>query len=202
MNFIYGAGGHGKVVLDALIRINKHPHAFIDDKPINTWAHMPVLSPESIPLDAQLHLAIGNSTARELLAKKLQAYRFFSIIHPQSSIAASAQVSDCGTFVAAQAVVGPETIIGEHCIINHAAVVDHDCNIGNFCHIAPGSILGGGVQLGQHVLIGSGAVILPGIRVADHVTIGAGAVVTKNIIDACVVTGVPAKPHRLKKSER
>lgn len=195
MNFIYGAGGHGKVVLDALIRVGNQPHAFVDDNPLNVWADIPVISPENIPLDAQLHLAIGNSKIRETLAKKLQAYRFFSIIHPQSSIAVSAHVSDYGTFAAAQSVVGPDAIIGEHCIINHAAVVDHDCNIGNFCHIAPGAILGGGVQLGQHVLIGAGAVILPGIRVADHVTIGAGAVVTKNITDACVVTGVPAKPH-------
>lgn len=195
MNYIYGAGGHGKVVLDALARTGTVCHAFIDSRPLETCAHLPVISPDNIPQDAHLHFAIGNSQIREALAKKHQQQHFFSVIHPQASISGSAQISQSGTLVAAQAVVGPDASIGAHCIINHGAVVDHDCIVGNFCHIAPGAILGGGVMLGQHVLIGAGAVVLPGIQIADHVTIGAGAVVTKNINTACVVTGIPAKPH-------
>lgn len=194
MNFIYGAGGHGKVVLDALVKTGKSCHAFIDDRPLEIWSNLPVISPENIPQDAHLHFAIGNSQIREALAKKYKNHHFFSIKHPQASLASSAQVSQSGTLVAAQAIVGPDASIGDHCIINHSTVVDHDCIVGNFCHIAPGSILGGGVELGKHVLIGAGAVILPGIRIADHVTIGAGAVVTKNIQAGCVVTGIPAKP--------
>lgn len=41
--------------------------------------------------------------------------------------------------------------------------------------------------------IGANATILPDIQIGDYVTIGAGSVVTKNIPNACVVAGVPAR---------
>lgn len=195
MNYIYGAGGHGKVVLDALVKAGGKCHAFIDDKPLQTWANLPVITSQEIPLNANLHFAIGNSKIREILAAKLQGYQFFSVLHPQATIAASASISQAGTLIAAQAVIGPDVSIGSHCIINHGAIVDHDCVVNDFCHIAPNAVLGGGVHIGRHVLIGAGAVVLPGVRVADHVTIGAGAVVIKNITRSCVMSGVPAKPH-------
>lgn len=195
MNYIYGAGGHGKVVLDALVKAGDRCHAFIDDKSLQTWANLPVITSLTIPSDATLHFAIGNSQVRETLATKFQGYQFFSVLHPQAAIAASASISQSGTLIAAQAVIGPDASIGNHCIINHGAIVDHDCVVNDFCHIAPNAVLGGGVQIGRHVLVGAGAVVLPGVHIADHVTIGAGAVVTKDITQSCVMSGVPAKPH-------
>ena len=50
--------------------------------------------------------------------------------------------------------------------------------------------------IGNNVSIGSNATILP-INICDNVVIGAGAVVTKNITEAGIYTGNPAK--KLKK---
>jgi sugar O-acyltransferase (sialic acid O-acetyltransferase NeuD family) len=194
-NYIYGAGGHGKVVLDAMQVAHIDCAGFADDAEVSTWMNLGVYKSSTLDLEGEtyLHFAIGNCSARETIATRLAYAKFFSVKHPTAIVAKTAQIG-LGTFLAAQCVVAPDAQIGEHCIINHAAVVDHDCLVGDCSHIAPHSSLGGGVKLGKCVLIGSGAIVLPGITIADYAVVGAGAVVTKNISAGMTVTGNPAKP--------
>lgn len=193
-NYIYGAGGHGKVVLDAMQVAHIDCTGFIDDKEISTWMGLKVYQLSALNLEAEiyLHLAVGNSKVREAIATRFSKARFFSINHPAAIIAKTSQIGT-GTFIAAQSIIAPNVQIGNHCIINHAAVVDHDCIVGNYTHIAPHSSLGGNVKVGKGVLIGAGAVVLPGITIANYAVIGAGAVVTKNISAGMTVIGNPAK---------
>ncbi len=193
-NYIYGAGGHGKVVLDAMQVACIDCTGFVDDKEISTWMGLKVYQPSVMDLEAEiyLHLAVGNSKAREDIATRLTKVRFFSISHPTAIIAKTAQIGS-GTFIAAQSIIAPDAQIGNHSIVNHAAVVDHDCVVGDYTHIAPHSSLGGGVKVGKGVLIGAGAVVLAGITIANYAIIGAGAVVTKNIAAGTTVIGNPAK---------
>lgn len=193
-HYIYGAGGHGKVVLDAMNLAGISCEGFIDDGVVASWMGLNVQPLASLDLHQKLclHLAIGNGKVREIIVNKLETINFFSVLHPAASIAKAAEIG-LGTLVAAQAVIAPDAKIGQHCIINHSAVVDHDCSVGNFSHIAPQSSLGGASQVGKGVLIGAGAVILPSIVVGDYATVGAGAVVTKNISAGAVVVGNPAR---------
>jgi len=193
-NYIYGAGGHGKVVLDAMQASHVECAGFIDDKGISTWMGLSIYQASALNLDGEisLHLAIGDSRAREKIAINFTKAKFFSVRHPTSVIAKTAQIG-AGTFIAAQSVLAPDAQIGNHCIINHAAIVDHDCVVGDYTHIAPQSSLGGGVKVGKGVLIGAGAVILPGIKIADYAVVGAGAVVTKDVATGITVVGNPAK---------
>lgn len=193
-NYIYGAGGHGKVVLDAMQISSIQCSGFIDDKEMYTWASLDVIQVSQLNLQEEiyLHLAIGNCKNRAEIASKLYHAKFFTVSHSSSVIAKTATIG-IGSFLAAQCVIAPDVIIGRHCIINHSAVIDHDCVIGDFTHIAPNACLSGGVKIGSGVLVGAAAVILPGVSVANNVIIGAGAVVTKNIPDNVVVVGCPAK---------
>lgn len=52
---------------------------------------------------------------------------------------------------------------------------------------------GEGIVIGEDVWIGAGVRVLDGIKIGNRSVIGAGAVVTKNIPDASVAVGVPAK---------
>ena len=194
-NYIYGAGGHGKVVLDAMQIARIDCTGFVDDKEIATWMGLNVYQLSALNLQAEvyLHLAIGNCKTREALAAGLTKAKFFSVSHPTAIIAKTAQIGD-GTFIAAQSIIAPDALVGNHCIINHAAIVDHDCMVGDYTHIAPHSSLGGDVKVGRGVLIGAGAVVLPGITIANYAVIGAGAVITKNIAAGMTVVGNPAKP--------
>ena len=193
-NYIYGAGGHGKVVLDAMQAAHIDCAGFVDDKEISSLAGLSVLKLSDLVLESSiyLHLAIGNCKTREAIVAQLKNAKYFSVTHPSTVIAKTAQIG-LGTFLAAQSIIAPDVKIGIHCVINHAAVVDHDCLVGDYTHIAPKSSLGGGVKVGRGVLIGAGAVVLPGIVIADNAVIAAGAVVTKNVAAGMTVVGSPAK---------
>lgn len=200
--YIYGASGHGKVVLYTFVANKIQVAGFIDDELKGIFCDLPVVSlVDLMPkadspsnLDHHFHIAIGNNQVREMKFNQLIELGFVpeSAIHPSAVVYPSAHLGS-GCLVAATAVVGPSASIGNACIINHGAIVDHDCVIDSFTHCAPNVTLGGGVQVGRSCLIGAGAVILPGISVGDGVTVGAGAVVTKNISDNQVQVGSPAR---------
>jgi len=81
--------------------------------------------------------------------------------------------------------------IGDYCFIGHGVMFINDL-------FATGGPAGGDASLwkstkiGNYVSIGSNATILP-VEICDRVVIGAGAVVTKNIFQAGVYAGNPAK---------
>jgi sugar O-acyltransferase (sialic acid O-acetyltransferase NeuD family) len=193
-HYIYGAGGHGKVVLDAMQLAGISCDGFVDDGGVATWMGLNVHTVADLDLNEQvhLHLAIGNGKIREAIANKLAMAHFFSVLHPDASIAKTAKLG-LGTLIAAQAVIAPDAQVGSHCIVNHSAVVDHDCVVGDYSHIAPQSSLGGASKVGKGVLIGAGSVILPGVIVGDYAVIGAGAIVTKSVSSGMIVVGSPAR---------
>jgi acetyltransferase-like isoleucine patch superfamily enzyme len=75
-------------------------------------------------------------------------------------------------------------------------VVEHDVVVGHFAHISPNATLGGSVRVGDFSHIGLGASILPGVRIGAHVIVGAGATVTRDLEDAIVAVGTPARITR------
>lgn len=192
--YIYGAGGHGKVVLDAMQLGLIDCSGFIDDRDLGVHASLQVYSTLDIDgnSDAYIHLAIGNCKTREHLANILERFSFFSVVHPNAVVARTSKIGE-GSFLAALSIIAPDASVGCHCIINHSAVIDHDCHVDDFVHLAPHVALGGGVKVGKGVLVGSGAIVLPGLQIGDYAVIGAGAVVTKNVTSGTTVAGNPAR---------
>jgi len=197
---IVGAGGHAKVVLDALLACGTQRERILvtDDAPELRGREIlgfPIQVPVALPEFAAVsfHVAIGDGVQRERLSHALTAAGAIqlSVVHPAATIAASA-VLRAGAFIAARAIVGPAATIGPGAIVNHAAVVDHDCTIGAYAHVAPNVTLGGAVRVGTRALIGAGATVLPGKSIGDDAVVGAGAVVVRDIPVGMVCVGVPA----------
>lgn len=193
-----GCGGHGKVVFDALSLSDLSMSLLLcDDNPDlkgKEFAGLFIQSSEELfgNYAGHVHIALGNNKTRQSLYERLASTcLLFTVTHPKALISKSAQVQP-GSFIAAGAILGPESRVGEGCIINHGAVVDHEVHIGAYSHIAPNSTLGGAVTIGKGVLVGAGAVILPGISVGDGAIIAAGAVVTKPVSAHALVKGIPA----------
>lgn len=202
MIYVIGAGGHCKVVLDALLRGGVKPAELCVRDGRSGLAGGELLgirieTPEVAPdLTGQhFHIAIGAAAIRARLHSDAEAAGAagLTVLHPAAIISPFAQVGDAG-FIAARAVVGPAARLDRGVIINHGAVVDHDCFVGEFSHVAPNSCLGGGVRVGARCLIGAGAVVLPGVSIGDNVTVGAGAVVTRDISPDQTWIGIPAAP--------
>lgn len=193
-----GAGGHGKVVADALQSAGRHLSlSFVDDCEA-LWGGsilgVQVLGALCSVLTAtdQVHVAIGNNVIRQRVSAGVERSRLLSVRHAMALVSDHAELGS-GCFVAAGAVVGPCARVGDGVIVNHGAVVDHDCQVGHFCHIAPLASLAGEVYLGDGVLVGSGARVLPGITVGAGAVIGAGAIVLKDVPPGVTVVGVPAR---------
>lgn len=195
-----GAGGHAKVVIEALIA-NGHHFGQIIARDGNSarqgqrigevWIAHPEIEPAMAGDKA--HVAIGSGDVRAKLYARALAIgcHALTIIHPAAHVSPSAVIG-AGSFIAAGAIVAASAVVGTGCIINHGAVVDHDCVIGAHSHVAPNATLGGGVTLGENVMIGAGAVILPGLSVGANSLIGAGAVLTRSIGAKQIWFGNPA----------
>lgn len=195
---IIGAGGHGKVVADIILRAGDTVLGFLDDDP-----HLPPAI-AGIPLlgtvsdyskfpDAVFVIAVGNHTIRQKLVSQLTDVIWYTAIHPSAVVSPVDTYIGEGTVIMANAVVNPGAVIGRHCIINTSAVVEHDNRLGDFIHLSVGAKLGGSVTVGNNTFIGIGSSVINNITVACDSIIGAGSVVLRDLSVPGTYVGIPAK---------
>lgn len=179
--FLYGAGGHAKVILEILEARGILVKGLFDDRE-DTDELLGYSVREYAPgieID-KLLLAIGNNSIRKRLAEQIAA-DYGTALHPSAIISKRAGIG-AGTVVMAGAVVNTSAELGRHCIINVNALVDHDCRMDDFVHVAPGACLCGGATIGEGTWIGAGAVVNPGVRIGSWVQIAPGSVVLEDCL--------------------
>jgi len=197
---IVGAGGHARVVLEALLprlavgHLSPEP---TDDRRLG--AHLGGDDAIATLADGGHAFALGlgfvdaaGARRRAGVLDLLADAELVTIIHASAAISPSATVG-AGTFVAAAAVLGTDVQVGRAAIVNTGAVVDHDCVIGDNAHVAPGVTLSGGITVGANTLIGAGATVIQGVTIGASVVVGAGAVVVSDLPDGATAVGVPAR---------
>jgi len=202
--FVYGAGGHGKVVADILISNKEKRFAgFVDDRPQLTGTEVigyPVLGNgdwlhrQRTKHPVAVVLGVGNNGNRCRLARRCaeRDIQILTAIHRTAAVASSAALGR-GTVVMAAAAINSEARLGEGVIVNTGAVVEHDVEIGDYAHVSPNACLGGVARLGRASHLGLGAMVLPGVSIGPESIIGAGAVVLKDLPGEIVAVGVPAR---------
>lgn len=202
---IFGAGGHAKVVIDALERQYAPSSVLVFDDDPGVWGSKLLGYPVIGGLNELLQhasdyqadcsvVAIGNNAVRVGIAAKLAVHGFplGSVIHPSAVVSRTARIG-VGTVLFANAVVNADSHIGNNVIINTGATIDHDCIVSDGVHVAPGVNICGGVEIGEGSFIGAGAVVIPGVRIGSNVTVGAGATVLEDVQDNMKVVGTPAR---------
>ena len=196
--YLYGAGGHSKVITDILNSLDVEVIGMFDDNPPDArFKGMEIkdgirLLGEGFPtLDAPLIISVGNNARRAELAELIDA-TYGTAIHGTAIISAKATIG-VGTVVLQGAIVQAGAQIGTHVLVNTAASIDHDNFIGDFAHVSPHATLCGHVRVGAGTHIGAGAVVIPSIEIGQWCTVGAGAVVIRDVPDFATVVGNPAK---------
>lgn len=195
---IIGAGGHGRVIADAVRRSGDTVLGFLDDdvNKMPAVCGIPVLGCVADYVkypDAWFVAGTGQTSSRRKLSALLQGVKWHTVIHPSAVISDMETEIGEGTVVLANAVINACAKIGKHAIINTAAAVDHEGNVGDFCHVAVGAKLAGAVTLGEGTWIGIGACVSNNIKICEDCMIGAGAVVVRNVEEPGTYVGVPAR---------
>ncbi len=197
---MYGASGHGKVILEILESNNDTDIQVWDDavKP-DIWEY-PVRQPlpPGAEMPGRMVISIGVNATRKKVAIRFQdSVEFGTAIHADAYLSKRAIVGE-GTVIMAGVRVNPDVKIGKHCIINTSASIDHDCELEDYVHISPNATLSGNVTVGEGTHIGSGAAVIQGIKIGKWCTIGAGAAVIRDIPDFATAVGCPAKIIKIK----
>jgi sugar O-acyltransferase (sialic acid O-acetyltransferase NeuD family) len=187
---IFGASGHGKVVLSASSAEIKF---FFDDNPLIThFKDLPVHRYSAdLEKEQAVVVAIGDNKIRKTIVQTIK-HMFTTVIAQSSCIDTSVNIGE-GSQLLHGVIIHSDTLIGRHTIVNTGATIDHDCSIGDFCHIAPNATLCGNVSLGEGTLIGAGSVVIPGVKIGKWCTIGAGAVILKDVSNNSTVVGNPGQ---------
>jgi sugar O-acyltransferase (sialic acid O-acetyltransferase NeuD family) len=202
---VWGAGGHGKVVVDALMASGEWKVVAVldeDQKKHGTEVlGVKVLSFEGDVADVakrldckRVAIAIGDNYTR---FKKIQLARRagltpVNVVHPRAHISRFVKMGE-GVTILAGATINPGTTIEDNVCVNTSASVDHDNYLSESCHIFPNATLTGGVRIGRFAYVGSGAVIAPNLTIGKYSCVGAGAVVLADVAEGKLVFGVPAK---------
>jgi sugar O-acyltransferase (sialic acid O-acetyltransferase NeuD family) len=201
---IIGAGGHGLVVCDILLRRKERTDGtvsvgFLDDSPhlaersfLGCRVEGPISKIGEIKHDAVV-IGIGDNENRKRIFLDMEGRgeRLVSAIHPASQVAPDVKVGR-GAMICAGVVVNPGSEIGRNVILNTGCSVDHHNRICDHVHIAPGVHLGGDVEVGEGALIGIGATVLPGVKIGPWAVVGGGAVVIKDVPGGMLAIGLPA----------
>lgn len=191
--YLYGAGGHAKVIIDILKEHEISVPEIIDDNDsIKELVNIPIVHNV---IRTPLIISIGSNNIRKKIAEKLGDIEYQQAIAKSAIVSGTASISK-GTVVMQAAVIQSSVTVGEHAIINTGATVDHDCIIHDFVHIAPGCTLCGNAEIGEGTFLGAGTIVIPGVKIGKWCVIGAGTVIRKDVPDNVMAAGNPCKIYK------
>jgi sugar O-acyltransferase (sialic acid O-acetyltransferase NeuD family) len=199
-----GAGGHGRVALDALLTSGVAVAGILDPGlrageqvfGMNVcggdeWLER--LSPADVLLVNGVGVNPDTGSRSRLFEKlKVRGFEFVAVRHPTAVVARECSLGE-GLQIMAGAVVQNRARIGANVVINTRASVDHDCVVDAHAFIAPGAVLGGEVTVGVSAFVGAGAVVLPRVQIGTNAVVGAGSVVIRDVPAGWTVVGNPAQ---------
>jgi UDP-perosamine 4-acetyltransferase len=209
---VIGAGGHARVVADALLCAGANVLGFTDAD-TTLWGRavigLPVLGGDEVLArhDAgtvALVNGLGMIDARSATLRRRvqeglssQGWTFTAVRHPSAIVSPRARLAS-DVQVLAGAVIQTGASVGAGTIINTRAVIEHDANLGDWSHVAPGAVICGDVRIGCATHVGAGATVRQGLCVGARCVIGIGAAVVSDQSDDACAVGVPARPFESK----
>lgn len=210
---ILGTGGNCVDILDAVLALNESTDSpvyrvrgFLDDDQRQRGQAVegyPVLGPLCQATEHPECFfvngigSVGNFWRKPdiIASTKIPFGRFETIVHPAASVSRFASV-DRGTVVLQNATINSRAKVGSHVIILPNAVISHDVQVGDYCCIASAACIAGNCRVGKGCYLGANCSVAGHLHLGDGCLIGMGAVVLKDVPEATVVVGNPARVLR------
>ena len=204
---LYGAGGLGSVVVDAIRKIEQlEMVGFIDDtmsegtlvKGFPVIANEQTLSSfKDRYKDVSVIVTIGNLQQRSRLISQLKNFdiELCTVIHPFTSVASEVEIEQ-GCYIGHGVLVGTDVVIKEGTFVTDGASIGHHSIIGRCSHVTGGVNIGARVTVGEECMIGMSSTLVSDVTVGNGVFVATGSLVTKNVAKNMMVVGSPARPIR------
>lgn len=203
---IVGGGGHARIVIDIIGRMNVHDiEAIVVDKIANDLQnskykvyegdhHLKNLIDSGINKAAIGVGGFRDNLVRKKIFKNLKSlgFKIVNVIDPSAFISETVFLAE-GVVVFPGVIINTDAFIGNNVIIATGSTIDHETIIEDHCLVSAGVTIGGYCKIGESALIALGAKIVSGVTIGKNSLVAAGAVVVKNVEDNCQVFGVPAK---------
>jgi sugar O-acyltransferase (sialic acid O-acetyltransferase NeuD family) len=203
---IFGASGHGSVVLDCIEKEGRYKVVgFMDSykkkgliingyKILGNEFDLPfVIEKYSV---TGVFVAVGDNWVRKILIDRITKInpniRFISVVHPSASIGKDVEIGN-GTVIMPGVIVNANAIINDFCILNTNSTLGHDGYMEDFTSLSPGVITGGNLWLGKFSVLALGSMVVENITIGKHSVIGAGSLVVDNIPEFVTVYGSPSR---------
>ena len=180
---IVGAGGHGRCCLD-IAREKYDEIIFLDDglvgqtvndcKVIGNINEMKALFPEYL----DIFIAVGNNVFRKQLynqAKEI-GYNIITLISNEATVSKYASIKQ-GSVIFPHAVIEPNVMIGNNCIVCANATINHDAIIRDACLIYSNTVIRPNVIIHELTRIGSNCTVTFGKEIEEGSDIKDGEVV-------------------------
>lgn len=210
---IFGASGHGSVVLDCIEKEAKYNVVgFIDsfkEKGTQINGHFVLGNEQDLPSLAEKHqifggiIAIGDNCTRSELVDRIKKiapnFKYITVVHPSAEIGKDVEIGS-GSVIMPGVTVNANANIGSHCILNTNSSLDHDGFMNHFSSLAPNVCIGANFILGKGSAICLGSNIIENITIGSYSVIGAGSLVVGNFGSNLLVYGSPAKIIRKRTS--
>jgi UDP-perosamine 4-acetyltransferase len=199
---IIGSGGHACCMLDVarlvgfsavgFIDRTQETGAFVNDLPILGGDEL--LSDKAFMRDHCFAVGIGNPRARRLYGELLlhREADCPAIINPSSFVSAHASVGR-GVLLMGMNAVNHGVRLDDFAALDWQVTIGHGAYLGRAVFAGPGSRVAGDVSCDEEVYLGLGCQVIEQVKIGRGSLIGAGSTVIRDIPEAVIAVGSPAR---------
>lgn len=209
---IYGTGGFSREVLMLAEQVDNidrrwNEIVFIEDmKEVLKLEGKSVLRLHTfaeIEEEKELVIAVGEPSVREEVYDLAKGYgiRLCTLIHQGVHVDKTVSLGE-GSIIMGGVYLGSHAVIGANTVIQLNTIIGHDTNIGMHCTISSNCCISGTNQIGDRTYFGFLSGTKQNLKVGNDVICSAGAIVFRDLPDAVIAVGNPARIMKKNEEKR